>query len=359
MIKATLDAARGSLDTSNRFSLFSSSIVFSRSSSDHFHIPVTLRGVHRTKDIVAMVDSGATATFIHRKFVEENKIRTRKLSRPVPLFNIDGTENREGSITHVAVLDLIIGSHSEKMVFVITDIGPEDVIIGINWLRKHNPDVDWAEGSLRLSRCPERCRTHEEVSFATPKPESDTRDRPAAQRRKRSKRKAAIKSTVLSTDDDLPDLMNDPEEWDVDDEDDLLEAWSRGVHLKDAPQLFALAGYTYSQQLAEQEHLKKAERTFEEMVPEQYRDFAEVFSKSASERLPERKSYDHAIELIPDAKTFHSRFYPLPPNEQKNLDEFLEENLRKGYIRESKSPMSSPFFFVKKKDGSLRPVQDY
>ena len=116
MIKATLDAARGSLDTSNRFSLFSSSIVFSRSSSDHFHIPVTLRGVHRTKDIVAMVDSGATATFIHRKFVEENKIRTRKLSRPVPLFNIDGTENREGSITHVAVLDLIIGSHSEKMV---------------------------------------------------------------------------------------------------------------------------------------------------------------------------------------------------------------------------------------------------
>ena len=47
----------------------------------------------RTKDIVAMVDSGATATFIHRKFVEENKIRTRKLSRPVPLFNIDGTEN--------------------------------------------------------------------------------------------------------------------------------------------------------------------------------------------------------------------------------------------------------------------------
>ena len=70
MIKATLDAARGSLDTSNRFSLFSSSIVFSRSSSDHFHIPVTLRGVHRTKDIVAMVDSGATATFIHRKFVE-------------------------------------------------------------------------------------------------------------------------------------------------------------------------------------------------------------------------------------------------------------------------------------------------
>ena len=45
--------------------------------------------------------------------------------------------------------------------------------------------------------------------------------------------------------------------------------------------------------------------------------------------------------------------------EQMALDEFLEENLRKGYIRPSKSPMASPFFFVGKKDGSLRPCQDY
>ena len=45
--------------------------------------------------------------------------------------------------------------------------------------------------------------------------------------------------------------------------------------------------------------------------------------------------------------------------EQKALDDFLEENLRTGRIRPSISPMASPFFFVKKKDGKLRPVQDY
>ena len=56
---------------------------------------------------------------------------------------------------------------------------------------------------------------------------------------------------------------------------------------------------------------------------------------------------------------FHSRVYPLSPNEQEELDKFLRENLAKGYISESKSPISSPFFFIKKKDGSLRPVQDY
>ena len=46
-------------------------------------------------------------------------------------------------------------------------------------------------------------------------------------------------------------------------------------------------------------------------------------------------------------------------DEQKALDEFLEENLKSGQICPLNSPMASPFFFVKKKDGALRPVQDY
>lgn len=307
-----------------------------------------------------MVDSGATATFIHRKFVEKNSVRTRKLRNPIPLFNIDGTQNREGSITDVAVLDLVIGSHSERMVLVVTDIGPEDLIIGIDWLRRHNPEIDWTEGSLKLSRCPENCGTSETSSATiSPTPKSDTGDRPTAPRRKRKTRRVRFKREPVILE-ELPDLHDDyDEEYDPDNEDDMLEAWSRGVKVDNAPKLFALAGFTYSQALAEEENAKKPERTFEEMVPEQYREFAKVFSKAASERLPERKPYDHAIELVPNYQAFHSRVYPLSPNEQVALDEFLEEQKKKGYIRESKSPMSSPFFFVKKKDGTLRPVQDY
>ena len=51
--------------------------------------------------------------------------------------------------------------------------------------------------------------------------------------------------------------------------------------------------------------------------------------------------------------------YNLTPEEQIELDKFLKENIDKGYIRNSQSPMASPFFFVKKKDGKLRPCQDY
>jgi hypothetical protein len=49
--------------------------------------------------------------------------------------------------------------------------------------------------------------------------------------------------------------------------------------------------------------------------------------------------------------------YNLTPEEQKELDKFLDKNLEKGYIRPSQLPQASPFFFVKKKDGRLRPCQ--
>ena len=77
-------------------------------------------------------------------------------------------------------------------------------------------------------------------------------------------------------------------------------------------------------------------------------------------RFPNPRPWDHEIELLSDApQTLNCKVYPLPPGQQKALDEFLNEHLKKGYIRRSNSPYASPFFFIKKKDGKLRPVQDY
>ena len=110
---------------------------------------------------------------------------------------------------------------------------------------------------------------------------------------------------------------------------------------------------TLSTELAIEKNTKQAKKLFEELVPELYRDFAKVFSKEESQRLPEHKAWDHAIDLVLEAKGFSPKVYPLSKNKQEELDKFLEENLKKEYIRSSKSPMPSPFFFVKKKDGKL------
>jgi hypothetical protein len=118
--------------------------------------------------------------------------------------------------------------------------------------------------------------------------------------------------------------------------------------------------HTHSQKMAEEAQKEKKRKSLEEMVPAHYlQEFQEVFEKAEFDKLPEQRQWDHAIELKPGAEPFASKVYPLNLDEQKHLDEFLEENLKSGKIRPSKSLIASPFFFIKKKDGSLRPVQDY
>ena len=53
------------------------------------------------------------------------------------------------------------------------------------------------------------------------------------------------------------------------------------------------------------------------------------------------------------------RIYPLSKNKREEVQQFIEDQLRKGYIRLSKLPQTSPVFFVGKKDSSKRIVMDY
>ena len=94
-------------------------------------------------------------------------------------------------------------------------------------------------------------------------------------------------------------------------------------------------------------------------APNFVQEYADVFSAEEFEHLPERRPWDHAIELTEEFQPSDCKIYPLSLKEQEALDEFLKENLRSGRIRPSKSPMASSFFFIKKKDGKLHPVQDY
>jgi len=84
-----------------------------------------------------------------------------------------------------------------------------------------------------------------------------------------------------------------------------------------------------------------------------------VFTKKDFDILPDHRQWDYTIELVLGSEPESWKVYPLSLVEQKELDSFLEENLRTRRICPSKSPMAAPVFFIKKKDGSLRLVQDY
>ena len=74
------------------------------------------------------------------------------------MYNADGTTNQAGKITHVVRLRLSIQDHTEVTTFAVTNTGNSDVIIGFDWLRHHNPSVNWTKGKIIFDRCPLECK---------------------------------------------------------------------------------------------------------------------------------------------------------------------------------------------------------
>ena len=105
---------------------------------------------------------------------------------------------------------------------------------------------------------------------------------------------------------------------------------------------------TISTRLAEAAKEGTPTTKLEEMLLKPYLRFQDVFSMESFDELPERKQWDHAINLKPEFQPFSTKVYPMSSLEQKELNDFLEENLSSGHIHPSKSPMVSLVFFVKK-----------
>uniref|UniRef100_A0A0W0FX12 Putative pro-pol protein n=1 Tax=Moniliophthora roreri TaxID=221103 RepID=A0A0W0FX12_MONRR len=228
----------------------------------------------------------------------EHKVWRHLLKREIPLYNINRTKNHAGSISEFVQLELTIGDYVEVVELLVTDLGPEEVILGLPWLRKVNPDIDWRAGLMNI-----KVEEEEEVKEDGAEVE-EWYQRIIGNRQQRRK-------------------------W-----------WKEGILENTTDELWVAAGVTYSAELAYEESKKKEKQSMEDI--------------EESHHLPEHKPYDYTIDLKPDAsEMIQSKVYPMSVNEQRELDQFLEENLWKGYIVPSKSPMASLVFFVKKKDGKL------
>jgi Reverse transcriptase (RNA-dependent DNA polymerase)/RNase H-like domain found in reverse transcriptase len=95
-------------------------------------------------------------------------------------------------------------------------------------------------------------------------------------------------------------------------------------------------------------------------IPPQYRKFKRVFSEEASHEFPPSRPWDHAIDLKPGAPAaLPGKLIPLSQAELEQLRKFVKEHLGRGTICPSKSPYKARFFYIQKKDGTLRAVQDY
>jgi len=105
--------------------------------------------------------------------------------------------------------------------------------------------------------------------------------------------------------------------------------------------------------------MEEDHRKIEEIVSRRFLKWKKVFGKVESERMLTRKIWDHAIDLKETFKPWKGRIYPLSKNKREEVQNFIEDQLRKEYIRPSKSPQMLLVFFVGKKNRSKRMVMDY
>jgi len=105
--------------------------------------PVTIQTSQERVTKRALLDSGATESFIHSWLAKELTLFTYRLEKPRQVCNVDGTNNQLRRVTKEAKFQVFHESHCQTHWFLIVDIGEDDIILGYPFFKATNPMVDW------------------------------------------------------------------------------------------------------------------------------------------------------------------------------------------------------------------------
>ena len=107
--------------------------------------------------IPVLLDSGANATFVDISVVKQLGLLLEPLANPIRIFNVDGTHNSAGDVTHTTTLTMEYHGHWEELHAEVMNLGKNSLILRYTWLKKHNPVIDWQMGTMKFSHCPRSC----------------------------------------------------------------------------------------------------------------------------------------------------------------------------------------------------------
>ena len=100
-----------------------------------------------------MIDSGATGNYMSPNFKAHLGLLRIKKAQPEPISGLNGENlgshlSEESGFVHIAVL-----GHKEQINFDVTPLGQYNVVLGIPWLRNHNPEINWRSGQIHFTNC--------------------------------------------------------------------------------------------------------------------------------------------------------------------------------------------------------------
>jgi hypothetical protein len=324
-----------------------------------------------------MLDSGATSNFVDSTFVSAHSLKT--VAKPIPreLVVVDGRSISSGAVTHhTSPLPFSVTSssplHSETLSFDITTLGSYPIILGIPWLKKHEPTIGWSTHSLDFlsDHCDYHClppiadRKLRFPTASTPTPLSSLPSSfhpspkpPSLSKPPPSKPRPSTRPTVASP---SPPTSPLPQISII-----SAAAFTQAAKAGAFKNVYSLsANYSpvpvdISPPRSGEEPPSDPTFNLDKHLPPEFLPYRSVFEKSSADILPPHRSYDLKINTEPGSTPPFQHIYGLSATELDALKTFIDENLTKGFIRHSTSPAGAPILFVKKKDGSLRLCVDY
>ena len=260
-------------------------------------------------DTSALVDSSADISCIDWQFIWKNQLSTEKLASPIAVHNIDQTANKTSAIHYTCTLYTNIEGIAQKHLFYVMGCGRENVILGTPWLCTMNPSINWAKQTLTIS---ESCNQLKDLYSIHA---MDTQ-RHHSFFRKPLPRTHKYVNVDTVYDSRLYDYL------DHDTEDQYVQSSLRNHlinwivqgdckwFLPNSPMVTKLITTTKLAIATE----KTKPRV---ILPSEYANFAQVFSKEAIDHVPPSRPYNHEINLDESFMPKIGKIYPLSPDKKK------------------------------------------
>ena len=105
----------------------------------------------------ALLDSSVTGLVMSKEFARRHEFKKTKLERPVYIRNVDGMLNYAGPIVDTVEVKIFIKRHKERTSIDVIGGQKWSVILGIPWLGRYNPEIDWKTGEVKMMMCPDKC----------------------------------------------------------------------------------------------------------------------------------------------------------------------------------------------------------
>lgn len=299
-----------------------------------------------------MIDSGASISFIRQDLAQLHEFPTSH--KPLDIALADGAIHTTKSATRLVLQTSPI--HFEVQTFQLIPLGNYPIILGMDWLAKHNPIIDWSTGTISFPCTASHQLSSLDGTALATMPVTIPPFLPVPSPKKPKKSKKSKKPKSKKPEPQKPKSMTPP----------LLSSLIDISVV--SPSSFSQMvrqnhDSAYLLDVAEIETLCSAEVEIQNpespTLPSKYAEFEPIFSKVEADHLPPHRPYDHTIPVVEGGKVPFGPVYNLSQVELKALHEYIKENLAKGFIRRSESPAGAPILFVKKKDGSLRLCVDY